>query len=48
MRKEKSEVAPVGHEEVIGHLSKEGWERAEKRTQKAEQEVKRADIEPQS
>lgn len=37
----------MGHEEVIGHLAVEGWERAEARTQKAEQGVKREDIEPQ-
>ena len=37
----------MGHEEVIGHLTVEGWERAEARTQKAEQGVKREDIEPQ-
>lgn len=47
MRKEKPEVAAVGHEEVTGHLAVEGWERAEVRTQKAEQGVKRADVEPQ-
>lgn len=47
MRKEKPEVAAMGHEEVIGHLAVEGWERAEARTQKAEQGVKREDIEPQ-
>ena len=35
MRKEKPEVAAMGHEEVIGHLTVEGWERAEARTQKA-------------
>ena len=47
MRKEKPEVAAAGHEEVIGQLAVEEWERAEARTQKAEQGVKRADIEPQ-
>ena len=37
----------MGHEEVTGHLAVEGWERAEVRTQKAEQGVKRADVKPQ-